>query len=73
MPMQQYFTLIDLGRVAGDVKDVSFFKAGTDDVKDAMKSHGLDADWCFVFKDGKKVDDHREDHNAVEAMVKKHL
>lgn len=60
-------------RVAEDVKGASFYKAGTDDVKDAIKSHGLDADWTFVFKDGKKVDDHREDHNAVEAMAKKHL
>ena len=59
--------------VANDVKGASFYKAGTDDVKDAIKAHGLDADWTFVFKDGKKVDDHREDHNAVEAMVKRHL
>ena len=51
----------------------AFYKAGSDDVKDATKSHGLDVDWVFVFKSGQKVGDHREDHNAVDLLVKKHL
>ena len=59
--------------MAPENKEATFYKAGTDDVKDGIKQHGLDADWVFVFKDGKKVDDHREDHNAVDQMVKKHL
>jgi hypothetical protein len=59
--------------VASDNSSAAFYKAGTDDVKDAIKSHGLDADWVFVFKGGQKVGDHREDHNAVDLLVKKHL
>lgn len=59
--------------VASDNSSASFHKAGHDDVKDAIKTHGLDVDWTFVFKDGQKVDDHREDHNAVDQMVKRHL
>ena len=42
-------------------------------MKDAITAHGLDVDWVFVFKHGEKVGDHREDHNAVELLVKKHL
>jgi hypothetical protein len=66
---------IDLMRcsVANDVQGAKFFKAGTYDVKDAITNHGLDVDWVFVFKGGEKVGDHREDHNAVELLVKKHL
>ncbi len=65
--------LIDDGRVATNNTSAAFYKAGSDDLKDAIKSHGLDVDWVFVFKDGEKVGDHREDHNAVHVLVKKQL
>ena len=50
----------------------TFYKAGDQDVKDAIKKHGLDVDWVFLFKNGEKVGDHREDHNAVHQLVQKH-
>jgi hypothetical protein len=59
--------------VAANNTAATFYKAGSDDMKDAIKSHGLDVDWVFVFKGGEKVGDHREDHNAVDVLVKKHL
>ena len=65
--------LTDVGRVAANNSSVKFYKAGHEDVKDAIKNHGLDVDWVFVFKGGEKVGDHREDHNAVDVLVKKHL
>ena len=54
-----------MDRVATMNSNAKFFKAGHEDVKDAIKSHGLDVDWIFLFKDGEKVGNHREDHNAV--------
>ena len=63
----------DLPSVAPRNDGVSFYKAGHEDIKDAIKSHGLDVDWVFLFKDGKNTANHREDHNAVDEMVKKHV
>ncbi|KAF2484219.1 splicing factor 3B subunit 10-domain-containing protein [Neohortaea acidophila] len=57
--------------VATDNSGATFYKAGHEDVKDAIKSQGLDVDWIFVFKDGQKVGDHREDHNSVDALADK--
>lgn len=47
-----------------------FYKAGSDDVKDSMKSHRMVEDNIYLFKDGKLVDEQREDHNAVDKAVK---
>jgi len=62
-----------MSRVAKDISAAKFYKAGHEDIKDAIKQHGLDVDWVFLLKDGKNVANHREDHNAVAEMVNKHL